>query len=180
MKYSTTDMRRLKAVKQVKAREAYKSNPNNCLHCLSTLVLHEQIRLSDIKAKKFCNRSCAASYNNSKIPKREKKFKPSKEERKSKYLAKTKKQHFNDCKDYHSARCSITKLSRTVFRLSGKDYSCEQCGYNKHVEISHKKAVADFSDSSLLSEICAINNLQTLCPNHHWEYDNIQTTVTTK
>lgn len=42
----------------------------------------------------------------------------------------------------------------------------------KHVEIAHIRAVADFSDEDLLSEINHPDNLVGLCPNHHWEYDN--------
>lgn len=44
--------------------------------------------------------------------------------------------------------------------------------YDKHIEIAHIKAVADFDDGTLVSEINDINNLIALCPNHHWEYDN--------
>lgn len=45
-------------------------------------------------------------------------------------------------------------------------------GYDKHIEIAHIKAVSDFSDDSLISEINDKNNLVALCPNHHWEFDN--------
>lgn len=46
------------------------------------------------------------------------------------------------------------------------------CGYDRHVNICHKKAVADFSDNALVKEINSIDNLVALCPTHHWEYDN--------
>ena len=46
------------------------------------------------------------------------------------------------------------------------------CGYSKHYEVAHIKAVADFDDNDLISEINSENNLIALCPNHHWEYDN--------
>lgn len=51
-------------------------------------------------------------------------------------------------------------------------YKCAICGYDKHIEIAHIKAVSDFEDSVKISEINSINNLIALCPNHHWEYDN--------
>jgi predicted restriction endonuclease len=40
------------------------------------------------------------------------------------------------------------------------------------VEVAHIKAVSNFSEDSLISEINDISNLIGLCPNHHWEYDN--------
>lgn len=51
--------------------------------------------------------------------------------------------------------------------------SCEHCGYSKHVELAHIKAVSDFDDSSLLSEVNSPDNLKALCPNCHWEFDNL-------
>ena len=71
----------------------------------------------------------------------------------------------------------ITKKTETrrrrkqlfVDRMGGK---CEICGYNKYVEISHKKQVFEFSDNITLEEINDINNLIALCPNHHWELDH--------
>lgn len=38
--------------------------------------------------------------------------------------------------------------------------------------MAHIKAVSEFSDDTLISEINDINNLVGLCPNHHWEYDH--------
>lgn len=35
----------------------------------------------------------------------------------------------------------------------------------------HIRAVSDFSDDALISEINDISNLIALCPNHHYEYD---------
>lgn len=46
------------------------------------------------------------------------------------------------------------------------------CGYDKFVEIAHIKAVSEFDESALISDINSIDNLIALCPNHHWEYDN--------
>lgn len=42
----------------------------------------------------------------------------------------------------------------------------------QHVEVAHLKAVSDFKDESLMSEINHPDNLIGLCLNHHWEYDN--------
>ena len=49
---------------------------------------------------------------------------------------------------------------------------CERCGYNKHVEVAHRKPVSDFSEETLISEVNSKENLMLLCPNCHWEFDH--------
>ena len=46
------------------------------------------------------------------------------------------------------------------------------CGYDKHVECCHIKAVSDFPDTALLGEVNAPGNLVLLCRNCHWELDH--------
>lgn len=75
-------------------------------------------------------------------------------------------------KNYQSYRSCIRKKAELVFKNSGKECKCEVCGYDKHIEIAHKKAVSDFDDSATIAEINDINNLIALCPNCHWEFDN--------
>ena len=60
-----------------------------------------------------------------------------------------------------------------TFKNSGKPLVCKLCNYEKHVEICHRKSVSDFSDETTVSEINHIDNLVALCPNHHWELDNL-------
>lgn len=54
----------------------------------------------------------------------------------------------------------------------GIDRKCENCGYDKYLEVAHIKAVSEFSDNDLVLEINGENNLMDLCPNCHKEYDN--------
>ncbi len=49
---------------------------------------------------------------------------------------------------------------------------CAVCGYDKHVEICHRKSVSDFPNTALIAEINAIENLSALCRNHHWELEH--------
>lgn len=86
--------------------------------------------------------------------------------------AQTKGDLFNNRKNWQSARTSIRRSAQKAYEEAKKPYECAICGYNKHVEIAHIKAVSDFDDSTLVSEINHPNNLIGLCPNHHWEYDN--------
>ena len=84
----------------------------------------------------------------------------------------TKKELFEIRNSWQTARNEITKNARKVYQNSDKEIKCFVCGYDKHVEIAHIKAVSDFSGESLISEINNIDNLIALCPNHHWEYDH--------
>ena len=86
--------------------------------------------------------------------------------------SKTKGELFSCRKNWQSARTSIRKDAQKVFEQSGKPYRCAICGYDKHIEIAHIKAVSEFDDSALLTEINHPDNLIALCPNHHWEFDN--------
>lgn len=84
----------------------------------------------------------------------------------------TKGQLFNSRKNWQSARSSIRKWAQRAYEESNKPQKCAICGYNLHIEIAHIKAVSEFSDDTLVSEINHPDNLIGLCPNHHWEYDN--------
>jgi hypothetical protein len=48
---------------------------------------------------------------------------------------------------------------------------CQNCGFSKHTEIAHIKALTEFKASDLLIEAIDKNNLLSLCPNCHWEFD---------
>lgn len=67
---------------------------------------------------------------------------------------------------------TIRKHARLVFAESDEPKECCECGYSRHVEVSHIKDISEFSDDALLEEINSINNLLGLCPTHHWEFDN--------
>lgn len=55
-----------------------------------------------------------------------------------------------------------------------KNRPCEICGYDKHTELAHIRPISDFPGSALLKEVHAKTNIRVLCPNCHWEYDNIE------
>ena len=87
-------------------------------------------------------------------------------------LEKTKGDLFNDSKNWQSARSSIQKIARKTYFKNAKEPKCAICGYSKHVEVAHIKAVSEFDDDATIKEINSLSNLIGLCPNHHWEYDN--------
>ena len=87
-------------------------------------------------------------------------------------LSQTKQQLLTNRKNYQSYRSAIRKHAEKIYKESNKDLKCFICGYDKHVEIAHIKAVSEFTENSLISDINSLDNLVALCPNHHWEYDN--------
>ena len=84
----------------------------------------------------------------------------------------TKGELFSSRKNWQSARSAIRKDAQNIFYSYHTNCKCAICGYDKHVEVAHIKAVAEFDDDATIGEINAITNLIGLCPNHHWEYDN--------
>lgn len=51
---------------------------------------------------------------------------------------------------------------------------CPSCGYDRHVELCHLKAITSFSKETLMSEVNDISNVLPLCRNCHWELDHYQ------
>lgn len=154
----------------------------NCLNC--------QVPTKNIY---FCSRSCAAKINNHKYPKRKKieslcacgsnKTTTARycrtcahEEKFLNYGKKTLKESLVESLSY-AAKHKYEKIRQHAKRISKKLNwncgKCEKCGYDKHVEVCHKKAISDFSLNTLIQDINAKNNLIFLCPNCHWEYDNL-------
>jgi len=66
----------------------------------------------------------------------------------------------------------IRDLARATYKKSEKPLACEECGYDTHVVIHHKKAIGEHEDSTTITEINDMENLMCLCPNHHWEIHN--------
>ena len=85
---------------------------------------------------------------------------------------KTKGELFKNRKNWQSASSAIRKDARKVFFEKNPKPVCCVCGYQHHVDVAHIKAVSEFDDDTLISEINSIKNLIALCPNHHWEFDN--------
>jgi hypothetical protein len=143
---------------------------------------------SDVKKNKtgnvFCNRSCAATYNN-KIPKR--KLKNQCPVCLKKIATRTKyckdcyvKKHFLGDKTLAEATadrkdanryCSIRQGARKAYLKSDKPQCCVECGYSLHFEVCHIVDIANHPLDTLIREINDLSNLVALCRNHHWEFD---------
>ena len=69
------------------------------------------------------------------------------------------------------ANAEIRQFARTWNKELRKK-PCQNCGYNKHIELCHIKAVSSFSDTAKLKDVNSKDNLYVLCPNCHWEFDS--------
>lgn len=179
-----------------RALEHYYHNPPHCLQCGAILQVRGDEQCAAARRRRFCNQSCAASFNNERQPKHP----PSNLYCKSCgikldrirlssgnlsrpiYCAICKSASSNwvqESKAYlfkkysvFAAHAKIRRHSRIVYEKSGKPHRCEVCGYARHIEVCHRRGVAQFPEDALIVEINDIDNLIALCPTHHWEHDN--------
>lgn len=149
---------------------------NNCLHCDK-----------ETTNPKFCSSSCSASYNNLLYPRR----KPEGECKICATPISTRYTYCSSCKihskqyvDWSQVTLSnmtgkrayqkhsrVRELARKAYNKSNKPKICYNCGYDKHIEVCHIKAISSFSEDIPITEINSLENLLALCPNCHWELD---------
>lgn len=73
---------------------------------------------------------------------------------------------------YQSNAYSLVRSrGRSVAKKLGWN-SCAHCGYDKHIQICHIKAISSFDEDTLISVVNSKDNLIALCPNCHWEFDH--------
>lgn len=138
---------------------------------------------------KFCSRSCAATYNNKLFPKRKKK-KPALCKICHLPIKGNRSQTHQECLNEQFYQKSLTKklceytnkrnyqihsqiryMARKLYLKQITQPKCENCQYDKHIEICHIKPINSFKKTARLGEINHLNNLIALCPNCHWEFD---------
>ena len=137
---------------------------------------------------KFCSRSCSASFNNKKRQKVQR------------YCitcgiligegTTCRKKYCDECrpntniqwseitlqeienKQKYQSHSRIRELARRKVKNIPRFSRCSECGYSNHIEICHIKAIKDFDKDANIEQINDLSNLVSLCPNHHWEFDN--------
>ncbi len=168
-------------VQRENAIKKYYENPNICLFCNKIIEVSNNLKCSQVRKKKFCNKSCATKLNNSIYPKRikvvripkikipkTKKEKPikikkilTKEEKlenKFNYLLNiTKKELFDKSANWQAARSGIQHHARQLYDISNKPKCCLKCNYDKHYEVCHKKSVSSFEGNASIK--FDINNI---------------------
>lgn len=152
----------------LKKKSIVKKSKSNLRYC-NRICLAQ----SKIKVKSMCKKqSKSCSICNTNISGKNKYCELCKSQKIPSSYNCTKKEMFDKCKNWQSARTQIRKHAKLIFNNYIKTNKCSICNYSKHIEICHIKPVKDFSDNCLLSQINNPNNLVALCPNHHWEFDN--------
>lgn len=159
-----------------------------CLNCEKEFdKMPSQVRRSP---NHYCCRSCAATVNNKKSPKRLLEGKCCE----CKQPIPSKNMYCNNCfnikfdwvkddmtisqalyKKHHrsSAYALIRSRARAIAKKLGWSY-CSKCGYDKHIEIAHVKSISEFDIETKLYVVNSESNLIPLCPNCHWEFDNLK------
>lgn len=150
--------------------------PNKCKHCKHPT-----------DNPKFCNRACAAKYNNKVAPKRRRSG--SCKTCKTPILANRTYCKDPSCNPQHrdwakitlqdvqglrgyQANSRVRELARTAFYRVAQSRACQNCGYDKHIEVCHVMPISSFPLHATIAEINAHENLVGLCRNCHWEFDN--------
>ncbi len=150
----------------------------------------------ETKNPRFCSRSCNAIYNN-KLPGR-KRLTTTKKCQKCDNLALSSKvkyclEHQSFYRSHQEYKSKTLGEYQRMLSVKGKHPSwlnahvrnfnrvwnkkmiqlpCASCGYDKHVELCHKKSISSFPEDTLLGEVNHPSNILQLCRNCHWEYDN--------
>jgi hypothetical protein len=159
----------------------------NCITCQAELKKRSQ--------KKFCNQSCAAKHNNVISPKRTADTFKCKTKDCNIMLKKS------GCRSFCSECISLNKHLRghdrsnstieevvkrqgsnsydavrancnNLYKSEKKNPLCQNCGYNKHIELCHIQPISSFPKETMLKIVNARENILFLCPNCHWEYDH--------
>jgi hypothetical protein len=180
------------SISRQSALKRYYSNPNLCIECGKVIHVPESGTVPPTRKKKFCNKSCAASYNNRGRrhgPKPKPKTCPVcdgphynkriycsvsclRSKTRAVLQTTTKGELFQQRKSWQAARSCIQNNARKVYEESRKPKVCFVCGYANHYEVAHIQSVSSFPDSVTVGKINSLSNLLALCPNHHWEFDH--------
>lgn len=133
---------------------------------------------------KFCSRSCAATFNNTLVPKR--KLEPQNAcqvcgKRRTGISLKCRKCINSSIlisnKTLHEAGMwnapsratwnNVRKNARKVMSIQNVEKRCKICSFDFYVEVCHIKPISSFPLDAKISEVNDLTNLVYLCPNHH-------------
>jgi 5-methylcytosine-specific restriction endonuclease McrA len=153
------------------ALKKYYSSPSICIFCKQTIMVPDGIKIATIRCKKFCNRSCSASFYNS--HRKIHRFCRCGEQLSGRKIK------CSNCLSVSSmnalsrlkASTNKTQISEHARRLVPKG-PCSNCGYSMFTEVCHIKAISSFPEDATIGEVNRRSNLVRLCPNCHWELDH--------
>jgi hypothetical protein len=176
-----------------------KSQSNIDVSCANCSLQFKR-RKSEVRGNCFCSRTCSAQFNNRKRNKKTSLSTSSPTNKPCTVCGQRRRGKSDLCKNcsprqirnkslpnmtvgeffitretkdpnYARRRSSISKLARSWNKeLKGKP--CLNCGYDKHTEFCHIKAVVEFGPTDTLWDMNGPHNIIPLCPNCHWEFDH--------
>lgn len=173
-----------------KFKSKYKSINTKCTYCQISIIK----KISGFKKIKnpFCSTKCAAIYNNTIYPKKPLQgscrickviisksrklcsdcFKFGKHLRNGKRPRDQSIKELSTISGQHQNKYGqIRQLARKLLITFHIEKKCKICNYSNYVECCHIKAIKNFSENTLISDVNHIKNLVWLCPNHHKELD---------
>lgn len=135
---------------------------------------------------KFCSRSCSVTVSNKTHTKRSVEGKCHSCDcpiRSSRKYCKSCFHDERDAKDmtlqeaiyenhHRSSAFALVRMRARSSEKASNTKCCQECGWDKHIEVCHKRPISDYPLTAFLSEINADENLLILCPNCHWVYDH--------
>jgi len=157
--------------------------------CQKTFTRNVSTISKSASGKFYCSRACAATKNNTLHPKRIRlgcrrcQVSISHLPKSSLLCEECNSQKvdwttitLNDCvsKRKYQRYSRIRTASRRIYLSSNRPKYCmvSGCGYSKHFDVCHVKAIKDHLPSDTVATINSLDNLIALCKNHHWEFDN--------
>jgi len=69
---------------------------------------------------------------------------------------------------YTYARMHARKVAKKLNWIN----SCENCGFDRVVQVCHIKPIASFPPETPLNIVNHRDNIKILCPNCHWLFDH--------
>ena len=105
-----------------KSMESYYKNPILCKSCGLVILVNEKQKVSEVKKKIFCSKSCSVSFNNK--LRRKEKTKNEKREKYSYFNGMTKKMFFESKGIYYKFRAEFRKDAHWIYE---KNQGCKHC-----------------------------------------------------
>lgn len=159
----------------VRGNKRYRAIIKPCLFCNNDFICIKY------KNKKFCNNICYREHINNKVNRCKncnKKIYQKSTYCKSCYVPKKtfETKTIQEC-IYTSGQDSnrYTKIrdsAKRKYRSEIKNSRCENCGFNRHIQVCHIKSISSFSVDTLINVVNDISNLVGLCPNCHKDLDH--------
>lgn len=135
---------------------------------------------------KFCSRACAAKANNVLVPKRRPEGRCSvcacPVPRRNRFCEPCRPNkpiddslpigRVADGSDHPACRFARLRQHARRQYLAARPRECVRCGYDKHIEVCHKRSLTSFPLETPIGVVNHLDNLVGLCPNCHWEFDH--------